>query len=470
MNKEVKFSLINKVYLYFYSKTSENTLSYLYIKNFEEAEPEKYGIVSTEVTFKDNNCLFSLSRILTNTFYKLFIDNNLQKVIKGEISDLNTLFLPNNKQLIHRELWNDTVMNYWMDKLSEIIIQYDNIDKIKIFFIELPLLDLNKLNNILQKINYKYSFEYVDSKTISKINLNKNSTEILSKLNLESITQHIKSTEEHIKNNECDLYIILACKKAGESEKGYFHYPSLFKGIYRRNKEDWRYLVTSKNEFPDEEMLRKAKGIILPGSELSVHDDLEFLRNTKDFLVNLINNIEFNGKYPQLKILGICFGFEIIMRGYGAELNEEKWGPQASFGPFKINLQDTFWELEYVKKTGIEKRSSLIINEAHSEKIIKYPPEEKNLFTTLGSSENCECEISVDKNGKILMLQGHPEYSQGLTVSRFLDMIMEFAGIKKEDINEESMDKFEEKFLSLEENRSTNLYEWRAICDSFLRY
>ena len=88
-----------------------------------------------------------------------------------------------------------------------------------------------------------------------------------------------------------------------------------------------------------------------------------------------------------------------------------------------------------MKKSGINKRKSLIIAEAHSEKIIEYPPKKNNYFKTVGSSDVCECEVSIDKKGKILMFQGHPEYSPGLTVSRSLPMLMEFAGYKEKDIN-----------------------------------
>ena len=68
------------------------------------------------------------------------------------------------------------------------------------------------------------------------------------------------------------------------------------------------------------------------------------------------------------------------------------------------------------------------------------------------------------------MLQGHPEYSPGLLVSRNVDMLMEFSGYKKKDINEESMKKYEEEYMNKEENKNSNFNEWRAICDSFMRY
>ena len=463
-----KFTPTKKVYLYFYSKASDNEYKYLYIKNF--LSKDKYGIVSTDASLKDNNPLFSAARILTNSFYKLLYKDNLSKILNGEIENISSLFLPNNKQLDHFNLWDDPVMNYWMDKLSEQIIQYDNIDYTKIFFIKLPLIDTNKLNSLLKKNNYKYYFEYFTNKTIQNNSLDKESLNILSQLTLEQISLHIKETEDFLKTNKGDLYIILACKIAGENEKGFFHFPSLFKGLYRRNKEDWRYLLVSKNEFPDEEMLKKAKCIIIPGSELSVHDNYDFLRKTEKYFEKLIKEMEIEGKYPNLKILGICFGLEIIMSGLGAKLNKNTWDEKSRFGPEIINLKDEFWELEYVKKSGIKKRQSLIIAEAHSEQIIKYPPENKNYFKTIGSSDACECEVSIDKKGKILMLQGHPEYSPGLSISSSIDMIMEFSGYKKEDINEESMKKFEKEYMNKKDNKNSNFNEWRAICDSFMRY
>ena len=39
--------------------------------------------------------------------------------------------------------------------------------------------------------------------------------------NLKQISLHIKSTEEYLKANKGDLYIILACKTPGKEEKGF---------------------------------------------------------------------------------------------------------------------------------------------------------------------------------------------------------------------------------------------------------
>lgn len=462
-----RFTPTKKVYLYLYSKTPENEYKFLFIKNF--IEEEKYDIISTEINLKDNHSLFALGRILTNSFYNII--PNIYHISKGDIEDISKL-LPNfkNKKILsHYELWADPVMNYWLNKLSQPIIQYDDIDFTKLFFIEIPFCNMEKLNKKLEENKFKYSFDYFDKKNFVKKKIGKETLDILNKLNLDKIIEHIKSTEEVIKKDELDLYIVLACKLSGEDEKGYFHFPSLFSGIYRRNKEKWEYIVASNCVFPNEEILNKTKCILIPGSDLSVHDNYDFLRKTEKYLANLIVDIEVKGKYPNLKILGICFGLEIIMNGLGGKLNKSEWNKEARFGPEIIKLNEKFWELDYVKKSGIIKRKSLIIAEAHSEKIIEYPPEKNNYFKTMGSSDICMCEVSVDKKGKILMFQGHPEYSPGLTVSRSLPMLMEFAGFKEKDINEKTMDKFEKDYFNKEENKFSNFNEWRAICDSFMR-
>ena len=46
-----------------------------------------------------------------------------------------------------------------------------------------------------------------------------------------------------MKNDNCDYYIILACKKQGDDQVGFFNFPALFQGIYRKNTEKWVYLV-----------------------------------------------------------------------------------------------------------------------------------------------------------------------------------------------------------------------------------
>ena len=83
------FTPTKKVYLYLYSKISENDFKFLFTKNF--LEKDKYDIISTEVNLKDNHCLFALGRILTNSFYNIL--PNISKISKGEIKDISNFLI-----------------------------------------------------------------------------------------------------------------------------------------------------------------------------------------------------------------------------------------------------------------------------------------------------------------------------------------------------------------------------------------
>ena len=91
-----------------------------------------------------------------------------------------------------------------------------------------------------------------------------------------------------MKNDNCDYYIILACKKQGDDQVGFFHFPALFQGIYRKNTEKWVYLVASTDELPNEELLNKAKCLIIPGSDLSVYNES---KNMVTILILILKNM-----------------------------------------------------------------------------------------------------------------------------------------------------------------------------------
>lgn len=67
--------------------------------------------------------------------------------------------------------------------------------------------------------------------------------------------------------------------------------------------ERWAFYKAYDLEFPDEEVLRNLKGLILPGSKYSVYDDtLEWIEPLKAF----VRNVYYN--YENIKMVGICFG------------------------------------------------------------------------------------------------------------------------------------------------------------------
>lgn len=274
---------------------------------------------------------------------------------------------------------------------------------------------------------------------------------------------HIQSTEEAMKNNKCDYYIILACKKQGDDQVGIFHFPALFQGIYRKNKEKWIYLIASSDELPNEELLSKAKCLIIPGSDLSVYNEYDFLRKTEKFLFSLINDILFNNKYPQLKLLGICFGMEIFISAIGGKISNMGKGVFERF-PADINIKEDFWNFNFVKKSGVTKVKSMRLNEAHSDYIDTIP--EKYGFVHMGDSEKCKTELLVHPSERIFMIQGHPEYYPPFNYNRFAPIFLKH--MKKED-TDENVEKFINHDLGNAISQNVNIHQWRSICYSFMK-
>ena len=62
-----------------------------------------------------------------------------------------------------------------------------------------------------------------------------------------------------------------------------------------------------------------------------------------------------NGKYTNLKILGICFGLEIIASAFKGEIIKQPWSSGACYDFEKIFINKEFFNLDFVKKSKIEK-------------------------------------------------------------------------------------------------------------------
>ena len=65
----------------------------------------------------------------------------------------------------------------------------------------------------------------------------------------------------------------------------------------------------------------------------------------------------------------------------------------------------------------MKKKNKFRISQAHSENVNKLPDQKYN-FEIYGKSDTCDCEIVVDKNEKIFMFQGHPEYIPEFNINR----------------------------------------------------
>ena len=434
-----KYIPIENVYLFLYN--NNNFLCFLNDNN-------EIDIFNNKILPNDNGSIFSIARYMTcnfnifnEDFYKLINEKNNKKVdLKKTVTNYN--------------LWNEKTYKFWLNKLSQNIIQYDDIPKTIIYIIEIKNIDIDYLNSISSVI-----FLFINNFDNNNKKYSKNFQFILNSINYDLIINHINKT---IKNKDkLEKYLILSCKTAGTDQIGFFHFPALFHSLYRKNTDYFQYLVSSTDELPNDEELKSIKCIIIPGSNLNVNDNYEFLRKTEKFLKNIIDKI-YKKELNTLKLLGICFGMQIIVNALGGKISSMKKGTHRG-NPEDIYIDNKFYDYNFVKRSGIEKKNVLRICEAHGDYIDEY---DKNMFDLVGKSNSCKCEILVDKMEKIFLIQGHPEYCPEFTVNRAAPVFIKFNGLEPTD---ENIKKFIENKLNDEMTKNVSLLEFRTLCYTFIK-
>ena len=170
----------------------------------------------------------------------------------------------------------------------------------------------------------------------------------------------------------------------------------------------------------------------------------------------------FHQNHPKVKFLGICFGMQIFVTAMGGKV--EKMAAPFVRGPTQINLSDDFWNLEFVKKSGVPKNQNLFMMQAHGDECTFIPDDLK--IKNFGKSDTCLNEILVCDDERICLIQGHPEYHPCFNIERMVPFYLMREGKEKtlENILELKK-KFHEEMNVVE----THSMEFRMLCNSFLK-
>lgn len=92
-------------------------------------------------------------------------------------------------------------------------------------------------------------------------------------------------------------------------------------GLGGNNAEPWGFYNVFDFELPSEEDLKHIQTIIIPGSIASAADG-EKSNSWIDPLIKFIQKV-YNG-YPNINILGVCFGSQIIARALGGTVTTQE--------------------------------------------------------------------------------------------------------------------------------------------------
>ncbi|KAL4872556.1 hypothetical protein BDV12DRAFT_161773 [Aspergillus spectabilis] len=167
-----------------------------------------------------------------------------------------------------------------------------------------------------------------------------------------------------------------------------------------------RFDVVSEQSYPD---LEGVDAVLLTGSK---HNSFE----NHPWILKLVSFTQEALSHPRVKILGICFGHQIIGRALGVEVGRNSAG-------WEIAVSDVDLTEKGKEIFGVE---TLKIHQMHRDIVFSYPSN----VTPLGSSPRCEVQ-GMYREGKFITVQGHPEFS-GDIVSEVVKLRAEAGVFEKE--------------------------------------
>ncbi|KAF9524926.1 class I glutamine amidotransferase-like protein [Crepidotus variabilis] len=169
--------------------------------------------------------------------------------------------------------------------------------------------------------------------------------------------------------------------------------------------------VVSKMEYPSSQDEDQYDCMMLTGSAASAYENLEWINILVDYVARIAES------KPNIKLIGICFGHQIIARALGSACvpNGGKW----EVGPTPIHLTDLGRRI-----FGSDK-DTLTIQQMHRDHVPSVPPNFHLLASTaitpnqgmvkfLGNPPLDDKTSSNLPPIQIITVQGHPEFTESV--------------------------------------------------------
>jgi GMP synthase-like glutamine amidotransferase len=174
--------------------------------------------------------------------------------------------------------------------------------------------------------------------------------------------------------------------------------PDMYCNLFKDHAPDIELQVfdVAKRELPDVD--HHLSGFICTGSPCSVYDDLAWIRALKQF----VKNVFFNRK----KIVGICFGHQIIAEALGGKVTRSSkgWG---------IGIQEAC--IEQLRPWMIPDMDVLNILVSYQDQVTTLPPG----ALLLAGNSHCR-NFMYEIQNVALGIQGHPEFDKSYAKALYL--------------------------------------------------
>ncbi|CBX93757.1 hypothetical protein IAQ61_003644 [Plenodomus lingam] len=174
--------------------------------------------------------------------------------------------------------------------------------------------------------------------------------------------------------------------------------------------------VVTAQEYPN---LDDIDAVLISGSKYNSFDSDPWILKLVSFTQTLLAQ-------SRIRIIGVCFGHQILGRALGAPVGRSEGGWEISVLPVELTA----------KGKELFGQDTLSIHQMHRDALHTYPPS----IIPLGSSPACPTQGMYEPR-RLLSIQGHPEFNAGI-VSHLVRMRNE-QGVFEDEMAREALGRVE---------------------------
>ncbi|KAF1993134.1 class I glutamine amidotransferase-like protein [Amniculicola lignicola CBS 123094] len=189
--------------------------------------------------------------------------------------------------------------------------------------------------------------------------------------------------------------------------------------------------VVTEQKYPE---LENIDAILLSGSKHNSFENTPWILKLVDFVRKVLQQ-------DRVRIIGVCFGHQILGRAAGVKVGRSEGGWEISVLPLELTA----------KGKELFKQNTLSLHQMHRDVVYEYPEGVEKLAAT----PRCLVQGMYMK-GRYISVQGHPEFTQQI-VTELLEM-RHAQGIFNDEQFQDAMD------------RVGNPHDGVVVAQGFLRF
>ncbi|KAL6531723.1 hypothetical protein OROMI_028086 [Orobanche minor] len=234
-------------------------------------------------------------------------------------------------------------------------------------------------------------------------------------------------------------FAILMCAEDSDYLKemhgGYY---GVFVRMLKEDGETWDVYEVARGDFPADDVIGVYDGFVITGSCSDAYGHDIWICN----LLILLKKLMAMNK----KILGICFGHQILGRAIGGRVDRATTGWDIGITQVNLETSQLF--------TSLKLPASLSIIQCHRDEVWELPPKAKILAWS--SKTGIEMFTYGDH---VMGIQGHPEYTKDILL-HLIDRLL-----NRNFIQESHSEEVKSKL----EIGEPDTEAWKKLCVSFLK-